>query len=101
MYVGICGEGEDRSFTHRLAEHLGSAVQPCQVETVKPVGRHFQLPGHSAHRDLVMIPIKLVSASDPFLLRSREAFNIIKFRTEKRYDVTQIEYGLNLEEGPT
>ena len=98
-YVGICGEGENSSFTHRLAEHLGSALQPCQVDTVKPVGRHFRLPGHSANRDLVMIPIELISARDPFLLRSRETFNIQKFRSEKLLDVMQIEHGLNLDEG--
>ena len=67
-YVGITGEGEDVSFTHRLGSHLG---------------RHFRLPGHNAHRDLVMLPIEVISAKDVFLLRARETFNISKFRAEK------------------
>ena len=77
-YVGICGEGESSSFTHRLGGHLGTATQTCQENTVKPVGRHFRLPGHDPHRDLVMLPIGIVSARDPFLLRWRERFNIWK-----------------------
>ena len=82
-YVGITGEGEDVSFTHRLGSHLGSAMQPCQDDTVKSVGRHFRLPGHIAHRHLVMLPIEVISAKDVFLLRARETFNISKFRAEK------------------
>ena len=66
---------------------------------MKPVGRHFRLPGHEAHSDLVMLPIELVSARDPFLLRAREAYNITKFKTEKRLGVFDIEQGLNLDEG--
>ena len=87
-YVGICGEGERASFTTRLGQHLGSATQACQGDTVKPVGRHFRLPGHQANRDLVMLPIEVVSAKDPFLLRARETFNIEKFKTEKRCGVS-------------
>ena len=74
--MGICGEGESSSFTHRLGGHLGTATQTCQENTVKPVGRHFRLPGHDPHRDLLMLPIEIVSARDPFLLRSRERYNI-------------------------
>ena len=85
-------KGESSSFTHRLAKHLGSATQPGQVDTMKPVGRHFCLPGHRAHGDMVMLPIELVSARDPFLLRARETFNINKFKTEKRQGVSDIEH---------
>ena len=98
-YVGICGEGEQSSFTTRLGQHLESATQPCQVDTVKPVGRHFRLPGHKPIRDLVMLPIEIISAKDPFLLRARETFNISKFKTEKRLGVTEFEHGLNLDQG--
>ena len=98
-YVGICGEGETSSFTHRLAGHLGTAIHNSQADTVKSVGRHFRLPGHEAHRDLVMLPIELVSARDPFLLRAREAYNIGKFQTEKRMGICDIEHGLNLDRG--
>ena len=98
-YVGICGEGETSSFTHRCAGHLGTATQNCHAETAKPVGRHFRLPGHEPHRDLVMLPIENVSARDIFLLRARESFNIDKFAAEKRKGVCEIEHGLNLDEG--
>ena len=98
-YVGICGEGEHSTFTSRLGQHLGSATQACQVDTVKPVGRHFRLPGHQAHSDLVMLPIEVVSSKDPFLLRARETFNISKFKTEKRLGVSEWEHGLNLDQG--
>ena len=97
--MGICGEGEPSSFTHRLGGHLGTATQTCQNNTVKPVDRHFRLPGHDPHRDLDMLPIEIVSARDPFLLRSRERFNIWKFETEKRMGVHDIEHGLNLDPG--
>ena len=39
---------------------------------MKPVGRHFRLPGHETHSDLVMLPVEIVSARDTFLLRARE-----------------------------
>ena len=66
---------------------------------VKPVGRHFWLPGHRAIRDLEMLPIEIISARDPFLLRARETFDISKFKTEKRLGVTDCEHGLNLDQG--
>ena len=59
----------------------------------------FSLPGHKAHGDLVMLPIEILSASDPFLLRARETLNINKFKTEKRLGVSEIEHGLNLDQG--
>ena len=59
----------------------------------------LRLPGHDPHRDLVMIPIEIVSARDPFLLRARESYNIWKFRTEKGMGVLDIEHGLNLDPG--
>ena len=46
-----------------------------------------------------MLPIEIVSPRDPFLLRSRERFNIWKFETEKRMGVQDIEHGLNLDPG--
>ena len=48
----------------------------------------------------MVIPcIEIVSPRDPFLLRSRERFNIWKFETEKRMGVHDIEHGLNLDPG--
>ena len=98
-YMGITGEGDSASFTRRLGEHGGSATEPCQADTVKPVGRHFRLPGHKAHRDLYMFPIEVISTRDIFLLRACETFNFIKFRYEKRLSVGDIEHGLNLDPG--
>jgi len=69
------------------------------MDTVKHPGRHFCLPGHDPHRDLVMLSIEIVSLRDPFLLRARESFNILKFQTEKRMGVQDIEHGLNLDPG--
>ena len=48
---------------------------------------------------MVMLPIELISAKDPFLFKARETFNITKFVTEKHHGVTEIEHGLNLDEG--
>ena len=73
--------------------------QNSQADTVETVGRHFRLPGHEPHRDLVMLPIEIVSPKDPFLLRARESYNIWKFQTEKRMGILDIEHGLNLEAG--
>ena len=98
-YVGICGEGETSSFTHRVSGHLGTAIHNSQADTIKTVGRHYRLPGHEPHRDLVMLPIEIVSARDPFLLRAREAHNIAKFQTEKRMGIFDVEHGLNLDRG--
>ena len=90
-YIGMCGEGESSSFTHRLGGHMGTAVQNSQADTVKPVGKHFRLP--------VMLPIEIVIPRDPFLLRARESYNIWKFQTEKRMGICDIEHGLNLDAG--
>lgn len=96
-YVGECGDGESSSFTHRYASHLGSAIQPCQEDTAKPVGRHFREAGHDPHNHLVMIPIEKVVDSDPFIRKARETFYIKKFSTQKRLPVSEIEHGLNLD----
>ena len=78
---------------------MGTAIQNSQADTLKTVGRHFRLPGHEPHRDLVVLPIEIVSPRDPFLLRARESYNIRKFQTEKRMGILDIEHGLNLDAG--
>ena len=93
-YVGETGEGFGSSFAHRLASHLGTATNQSQVDTDKPVGRHFRLGGHDDHRDLVMLPIEKIE--DTFTRKAREAYLIKKFKTLKRLAVTEIEHGLNL-----
>ena len=98
-YVGECGDCDNSSFTHRFSSHLGSATQPCQLETVKPVGRHFRLPGHDPHSDLVMLPIEKVSSKEPFLRKARESFYIDLFNTKKKHSVFNVEHGLNLDKG--
>ena len=97
-YVGECGDGVTSSFTHRFATHMGSATQQSQEDTSKPVGRHFRLPGHEPHSDLVMLPIEK-SGKDPFLRKARESFYIKKFKSLKLKSVSDIEHGLNLDKG--
>ena len=46
-----------------------------------------------------MIPLEAISGRDPFLLRARETFNIIKFKSEKMLGVQEIEHGLDLDGG--
>ena len=75
-------EGRVKQLHTQAGGHMGTAIQNSQADTVKTVGRHFRLPGHEAHRDLVMLPIEIVSPRDPFLLRGRESYNIWKFQTE-------------------
>ena len=98
-YVGECGDGENSSFSHRFASHLGSAMQPSQIDTTKPVGRHFRLPGHDPHGDMVMLPIERISDEEPFVRKARESFYIKLLNTKKLLPVTEIEHGLNLDKG--
>ena len=98
-YVGECGGGENSSFTHRFASHLASAMQPCHSETTKPVGRHFRLPGHEAHGDMVLLPIEKIGDDEPFLRKARESYYIKLFNSQKMLPVTEIEHGLNLDKG--
>ena len=79
----------------RFGEHVGSATQPCQVNTTKPVGAHFRLPGHS-HSDMVFLPIEKVISKDKFVLEAREAYWIDKYESVKTKPVDTIEHGLNL-----
>ena len=97
--MGQCGEGKTSSFTHRFSTQLGSAMQPSQAETVKPVGRHFRLPGHEPHSDIQMIPIEKINNKEPFLREARESYYIKKFNSLKRMEVLDIEHGLNLDKG--
>ena len=98
-YVGECGDGDNSSFTHRFATHMGSATQPGQSDTAKPVGRHFRMPGHEPHENLVMLPIERISDKEPFLRQARESYYIKKFKTQKILSVSEIEHGLNLAKG--
>ena len=82
-----------------MAGHLGTAKDRAQADTVKPVGRHFRLPGHNPDRDMVLIPIEKIQ--EPFTRKARESFYIHKFSSLKRFSVTEIEHGLNLSRGQT
>ena len=92
-YIGETG-GTGRA---RCAQHLGTATQPCHSDTTKPVGRHFRLPGHVAHRDFRFLPIERIQSKDPFVRKVRESMWIKKCDTLKNSDVTVIEHGLNLD----
>ena len=91
QYIG-CSE---RPFKKRFSEHVGTATQPCHQDTVKPVGVHFRLPGHS-HSDLVALPMERVRNKCRFVLEARERFWIQKYNTVKLLSVEEIESGLNL-----
>ncbi len=97
-YIGITGEGDGSSFTHRLGQHIGSAMQPGQADTNKTISRHFRLPGHDPHRDMVMLPLEVVGGGT-FMRRARERFYISQLQTEKRRGVEDVEHGLNLDRG--
>ena len=70
------------------------------MDTVKPVGSHFRLPGHHPHRDCKMVPIEKINSSEPFVRRAREAYYIdYYFKTQKLLPIMEIEYGLKLDKG--
>ena len=79
----------------RFSEHLGSAVQPSQADTTKPVGVHFRSAGHN-HSVMSFLPIEKVRSKDRFVLEAREAFWIDKYKSVKNQPADIIEYGLNL-----
>ena len=91
QYIGCT----DRAFKKRFSEHLGTATQPCHRDTVKPVGVHFRMPGHS-HSDMVALPIERVRANCRFVMEAREKYWIDKYNSVKLLSVEEIENGLNL-----
>ena len=74
QYVGCTA----RMLKTRFSEHVGSATQPSQALTTKPVGQHFRLPGHS-HCDMRVTPVEKVRSSDQFVLEARESYWIKKY----------------------
>ena len=84
---GQCGGGEAevagqqyigctaRMLKTRFSEHVGSATQPSQALTTKPVGQHFHLPGHT-HCDMRLTPVE---SNDQFVLEARESYWIKKY----------------------
>ena len=85
----------ERSFKKRFSEHLGTAMQPCHRDTVKPVGVHFRMPGHT-HSDMVALPIERVRTQCRFVLEARERYWISRYQSVKVQSVHTIESGLNL-----
>ena len=79
----------------RFSEHLGSAVQPSQADTVKPIGVHFRSAGHN-HSDMCFLPVEKVRSKDRFVLEAREAYWIDQYKSVKNQPVDIIEHGLNL-----
>ena len=76
QYIGETG----RRACDRFQEHRGSITNPSQSNTTKPVGAHFQLPGHSIN-DLQIVPIEKVRSANPWIRKAREQFYIRKFDT--------------------
>ena len=74
QYIGCTA----RMLKTRFSEHVGSATQPSQALTTKPVGQHFRLPGHS-HCDMRVTPVEKVRCKDHFVLEARESYWIKKY----------------------
>ena len=91
QYIGCT----DRPFKKRFSEHVGSATQPSQRDTVKLVGVHFRMQGHS-HSDMVVLTIERVRSKCRFVMAAREKFWIRKYKSVKRLLVGDIESGLNM-----
>ena len=53
----------------RFTEHYGTATQPCHVNTKKPVGEHFRLPGHSI-ADCVFTPVEKINWANIFVRKA-------------------------------
>jgi hypothetical protein len=67
QYVGETGQtGEER-----FAEHRNTVVQVCHQGTTKPVGSHFQGPGHSVS-DMRFTPIEQIYSNNIFVRKTRE-----------------------------
>ena len=91
QYVGCT----TRAAKVRFGEHVGSVTQPSQANTIKPVGVHFRLAGHS-HSDMEFLPIEKVMNKDKFVLEAREDYWIKRYDSVKTQLVEEVEHGLNL-----
>ena len=76
QYVGETA----RRLCDRFQEHRGTITNPSQLGTTKPVGAHFQQPGHTV-RDLKIIPIEKIRSLDPYVRKIRESYYIKKLDT--------------------
>ena len=72
----------------RFSEHAGTAIQPCQANTSKPVSYTYA--------DMAFLPIEKVRVKDRFVLEAREAFWIRKYASLKQNSEEEIEHGLNM-----
>ena len=59
---------------------MGSVTNPKQFGTSKPVGAHFQQPGHSV-KDMNILPIEKIRSKDPFVIKIRKSLCIKKLDT--------------------
>ena len=76
QYVGETG----RRVCDRVQEHRGSATNPSEANTNKPVGKHFRLPGHGL-KDMNILPIEKLQSNDPWIRKIREKFYIQRLET--------------------
>ena len=65
QYVGQTG----RTVAKRFAEHRDSMHQ---VSTSKPVGQHFQEPGHRGEADATMLPIIKLKSDNIWIRKAME-----------------------------
>ena len=84
QYVGETGQtGEER-----FSEHRNTVVQDYHQGTTKPVGAHFQGPGHSVS-DLRFTPIEKIHTNNIFVRKCREKrlinqLDLIRFGLNKK-----------------
>ena len=71
QYGGETGQEAVKRFT----EHHASVTNNCQLNTVKPVGQHFRLPGHSVS-DISFVPVEKIYSNNVFVRKSREKLMI-------------------------
>ena len=84
QYVGETGQtGEER-----FSEHRNTVVQDYHQGTTKPVGGHFQGPGHSVS-DMRFTPIEKIYSNNIFVRKTREKrlinnLDLIRFGLNKK-----------------
>ena len=67
QYVGETGQTGEK----RCSEHRNTVVQDCHQGTKKPVGEHFQGPGHSVS-DMRFTPVEKIYSNNIFVRKTRE-----------------------------
>ena len=73
QYGGETGQEAGKRFT----EHHATVTMNCHLQTTKPVGQHFRLPGHSIS-DCAFVPVERIWSNNVFVRKTREKLMINK-----------------------